>query len=102
MRPVRILRSVGTALVLAGCAATAMARPAIYQCGEELQLKIDFTPRKAQLHMNDKQTPLVRIKSAQHAHYVNRKAGIKLVARRGDLTLYEGGRTHLCKLQIAP
>jgi hypothetical protein len=102
MRPGRFLRSAGATLVLAGCAAAAMARPAMYKCSDELQLKIDFTPRKAQLHLNDKQTQLVRIKSAQHAHYVNRKAGIKLVARKGDLTLVEGGRTHLCKLQVAP
>jgi membrane-bound inhibitor of C-type lysozyme len=102
MRPARTLRGLSAALFLAGFAAAAMSRPALYKCGEELQLKVDFTPRKAQLHLNDKQTTLVRLKSAHHAHYANRKAGIKLVARKGDLTLHEGGRTHECKLQVTP
>lgn len=90
------------AWLLAGLAGSVTARPALYQCGEDLQLKIDFTPRQAQLHLNDKKTTLVRIKTAHDAHYVNRKAGMKLVARKGDLTLYEGGRTRQCKLQIQP
>ncbi len=102
MRHAPTLRRLCTALVLTGCAAAAVARPAVYRCGEDMQLKVDFTPRKAQMHLNDKQTTLVRIKSAHQAHYVNRKAGIKLVARKGDLTLHEGGRTHECKLQVMP
>lgn len=78
------------------------ARPVIYQCTETQQLKIDFTPRQAQLHLDDKQITLRRIKTAHDAHYVNRKAGITLVARKGDLTLHEGGRTQQCKLQVTP
>lgn len=94
------------ALVLAAAALASpgmsIARPAHYQCGEALGFKIDFTPRKAQLHLNDKRHTLVRVKSARDAHYVNRKAGLTLHARKGDLTLFEGGREHHCKLQIAP
>ncbi|MFO1218527.1 MAG: MliC family protein [Burkholderiaceae bacterium] len=85
------------------CAAgPALARPALYVCGEGLEVKVDFTPRKAQLHIGDQQTTLQRIRSARDAHYVNRKAGTRLVARQGELTLHEGGRTLACKLQIAP
>jgi membrane-bound inhibitor of C-type lysozyme len=88
--------------VLAVACGTALARPAIYKCTETQQLKVDFTPRKAQLFLDEKQTTLQRIKTAHDAHYANRKAGIKLVARKGDLTLHEGGRTQQCKLQVTP
>jgi membrane-bound inhibitor of C-type lysozyme len=81
---------------------TVQARPALYQCTETQELKVDFTPRKAQLHLDDKQITLQRIKTAHDAHYVNRKAGITLVARKGDLTLHEAGRTQQCKLQVKP
>lgn len=83
--------------------ASAYARPAMYKCGVEvLEIKVDFTPRKAQLHLNDKQHTLQRIKSARDAHYVNRRAGLTLIAKKGDMTLLEGGREHHCKLQITP
>lgn len=84
------------------CPLTAQARPAQYQCVEGTQFTIDFTPRKAQLHLNDKQYTLTRVKSARDAHYVNRKAGLTLHAKKSELALFEGGRTHHCKLQIAP
>jgi hypothetical protein len=102
MRRARVLRS-AVALALGVCALqVAHARPAAYNCGETLEFKVDFTPRKAQLHLADKQYTLLRIKSARDAHYVNRKAGITLIAKKGDLSLHEGGRHHDCKLQIAP
>ena len=101
-----LVRLAAAPVVLAAAAvvspSASMARPAHYQCGEALEFRIDFTPRKAQLHLNDKQHTLVRVKSARDAHYVNRKAGLTLHARKGDLTLFEGGREHHCKLQIAP
>lgn len=81
---------------------SASARPGQYLCDAgALAIKVDFTPRKAQLHLHDRQQTLARIKSARDAHYVNRKAGLTIVAKRGDLTLVEGGREHRCKLQIA-
>lgn len=83
--------------------ANAHARPAMYKCGADaLEIKVDFTPRKAQLHLKDRQHTLQRVKSARDARYVNRKAGLTLIARKGDMTLFEGGREHHCKLQIAP
>jgi len=90
------------ALAAVAVCGTAIARPAVYQCTETQELKVDFTPRKAQLHLDDKQTTLQRIKSAHDAHYVNRKAGITLVARKGELVLRERGRTQQCKLQVKP
>lgn len=89
-------------LAMAVASGAVRARPVIYQCTETQQLKVDFTPRKAQLHLDDKQITLQRIKTAHDAHYVNRKAGVKLVARKGDLSLHEGGRTQQCKLQVTP
>lgn len=83
-------------------AGVALARPVTYQCDEELQIKIDFTPRQAQLHLPDKDVSLVRIKSANDAHYVNRKAGVSLVAKKGDLTLTQGKQKSQCKLQVRP
>lgn len=91
---------VAFAAVLPGMAV--QARPALYQCTETQELKVDFTPRKAQLHLDSKQITLQRIKTAHDAHYVNRKAGITLVARKGELTLNEPGRTQQCKLQVKP
>lgn len=91
------------ALALGVCALqSSFARPATYKCGETLEFKVDFTPRKAQLHLEQKQYTLVRIKSAHDAHYVNRKAGMTLIAKKGDLSLREGGRVHGCKLQVTP
>lgn len=89
-------------VVMAVASGAVRARPAIYHCTETQQLKIDFTPRKAQLYLDDKQITLQRIKTAHDAHYVNRKAGIRLVARKGDLSLHESGRTQQCKLQVTP
>lgn len=90
-------------MLLAFGLSDARARPSVYKCGvEALEIKVDFTPRKAQLHLNDKQHTLQRIKSARDAHYVNRKAGLTVIAKKGDMTLFEGGREHHCKLQITP
>ena len=97
----RIVASVITA-TLALHAGAALARPATYQCGEEREVKIDFTPRKAQLHLGDKDHTLQRIKSARDGHYVNRKAGYELIANKGDLRLREGKTEVQCKLKIAP
>jgi hypothetical protein len=83
-------------------AADAPARPSAYKCAENVEFRVDFTPRKAQLVMADKTHTLVRIKSAHDAHYVHRASGITLVAKNSDLTLREGGRELHCKLQIAP
>ena len=80
----------------------ALARPATYQCGEDREVKIDFTPRKAQLHLGDKDHTLQRIKSARDGHYVNRKAGYELIANKGDLRLREGKTEVQCKLKISP
>lgn len=83
--------------------APAQARPASYHCGEALEeVKIDFTPRKAQLHLREKDYTLQRVKSARDGHYVNRKAGMELIANKGDLRLREGGKELRCKLQIKP
>ena len=87
-------------LGLAGGAA--LARPATYQCGDDREVKIDFTPRKAQLHLGDKDHTLQRIKSARDGHYVNRKAGYELIANKGDLRLREGKSEVQCKLKVTP
>jgi len=89
-----------TGLALAG--GSAQARPVTYLCGEDLEVKIDFTPRKAQLHLRDKDHTLQRIKSAHDGHYVNRKEGYELIANKGDLRLREGKAEMQCKLQIKP
>jgi hypothetical protein len=83
-------------------AASALARPATYQCGEDREVKIDFTPRKAQLHLGDKDHTLQRVKSARDGHYVNRKAGYELIANKGDLRLREGRTEVQCKLKVTP
>jgi len=83
-------------------AASALARPATYQCGEDREVKIDFTPRKAQLHLGDKDHTLQRVKSARDGHYVNRKAGYELIANKGDLRLREGKTETKCKLKVTP
>lgn len=102
MARIGVAGGVPLALMAALLSGQAMARPAVYQCTETQELKVDFTPRKAQLHLGDQQITLQRIKTAHDAHYVNRKAGIKLVARKGDLTLHERDRTQQCKLQVKP
>ena len=83
-------------------AASVLARPATYQCGEDREVKIDFTPRKAQLHLGDKDHTLQRVKSARDGHYVNRKAGYELIANKGDLRLREGRTEVQCKLKVTP
>jgi hypothetical protein len=88
--------------VLALLAAPAHARPATYTCGEDLEVKIDFTPRKAQLHLRDKDHTLQRVKSARDGHYVNRREGYELIANKGDLRLREGKTELQCKLKITP
>lgn len=102
MRSAGFARSALSGLLLAFAGIATWARPAIYQCTETQHLKIDFTPRVAQLYLDDKRITLHRVKTAHDAHYVNRKAGIRLVARKGDLSLQESGRTQQCKLQVAP
>lgn len=92
--------SAGISIVLV--ATGAAARPSTYQCGEELEVKIDFTPRKAQLHLRDKDYTLQRVKSARDGHYVNGKQGLELVANKSDLRLREGKDELQCKLKIAP
>lgn len=88
---------VSLTLLVAG----ANARPSIYKCGDDIEFKVDFTPRLAQVYLADGAHSLVRIKSANDAHYVNRKSGVTLIAKKGDLTLREGGRELQCKLQIS-
>ena len=80
----------------------AMARPATYQCGEDLEVRIDFTPRTAQLHLRDQDYTLQRVKSAKDGHYVNGKKGVELVANKSDLRLREGKNELQCKLKITP
>lgn len=98
-----VLRSPSTlsaaALLLAGAA---LARPVTYLCAEDLEVKIDFTPRQAQLHLRDKNHTLQRVKSARDGHFVNRKEGIDLIANKGDLRLREGKNELQCKLQTKP
>jgi len=89
-------------VLFALAAGGALARPATYQCGEDREVKIDFTPRKAQLHLGDKDHTLQRVKSARDGHYVNRKAGYELFANKGDLRLREGNTEVQCKLKITP
>jgi hypothetical protein len=95
----RMIACVALAL-LAPTADVAQARAATYLCGQDLEVKIDFTPRKAQLHLRDKDYTLQRVKSAHDGHYVNRKAGVELIANKGDLRLREGKTELQCKLQI--
>ena len=95
-----LVSSIAGLFVLIG--SSAQARPATYQCGEDREVKIDFTPRKAQLHLGDKDHTLQRIKSARDGHYVNRKAGYELIANKGDLRLLEGKTEVQCKLKITP
>jgi hypothetical protein len=97
----RIVASVITA-TLALQAGAALARPATYQCGEDREVKIDFTPRKAQLHLGDQDHTLQRIKSARDGHYVNHKVGYELIANKGDLRLREGKTEVQCKLKVTP
>ena len=96
----RIVASLGATLALTG--SIALARPATYQCGEDREVKIDFTPRKAQLHLGDQNHTLQRVKSARDGHYVNSKAGYELIANKSDLRLREGKTEVQCKLKVTP
>jgi hypothetical protein len=90
----------GAAIALAAVAA--VARPVTYLCDEELEVKIDFTPRKAQLHLRDKDFTMQRVKSARDGHYVNSKERLELVANKSDLKLREGKSELQCKLKVTP
>ena len=83
-------------------AASAVARPSTYQCDEELEVKIDFTPRKAQLHLREKDYTMQRVKSARDGHYVNSKEQLELIANKGDLKLRQGKSELQCKLKVTP
>jgi len=93
-------RCAGAALAIA--AGAAAARPVTYVCGEDLEVKVDFTPRKAQLHLRDKDYTLQRVKSARDGHFVNTKAGIDVVANKGDMLLREGPDELWCKMKVTP
>jgi hypothetical protein len=95
-----LLWSVGVTILLA--AAPAAARPVTYACGEELDVKIDFTPRKAQLHLRDKDYTMQRVKSARDGHYVNSKEQLELIANKSDLKLREGKSELQCRLKVTP
>jgi hypothetical protein len=90
-----------TATIALACGG-ALARPATYQCGEDREVTIDFTPRKAQLHLGDSDHTLQRVKSARDGHYVNHKAGYELIANKGDLRMREGKTEVHCKLKVTP
>ena len=90
----------GTMIALAATAA--VARPVTYLCDQDLEVKIDFTPRKAQLHLRDKDFTMQRVKSAHDGHYVNGKEQLELIANKGDLRLREGKSELQCKLKITP
>jgi hypothetical protein len=89
---------IGATIALA--AAAAGARPVTYLCDEELEVKIDFTPRKAQLHLSEADYTLQRVKSAHDGHYVNSKEHLELIANKGDLRLRQGKSELQCKLKI--
>jgi hypothetical protein len=91
-----------TGATIALAAATAGARPVTYLCDEELEVKIDFTPRKAQLHLREKDYTMQRVKSARDGHYVNGKERLELVANKSDLRLREGKSELQCKLKVTP
>ena len=95
-----VVASMATAFALTSAAA--VARPATYQCGEDREVKVDFTPRKAQLHLGDADHTLQRVKSARDGHYVNHKAGYELIANKSDLRMREGKTEVQCKLKITP
>ena len=92
----------GTGASIALAAASVVARPVTYVCGEDLEIKIDFTPNKAQLHMADKNYTLQRVKSAHDGHYVNSKEQLDLSATKSDLRLRQGKSELQCKLKVTP
>ena len=78
----------GATIALA--ASAAVARPVTYLCDEELEVKIDFTPRKAQLHLRDKDYTMQRVKSARDGHYVNGKERLRADRQQGRPAVARG------------
>jgi hypothetical protein len=87
----------GLALLAASAAAGAM--PVAYQCIGYRPLTAEFTPREAQLHFEGKTWTLARVRDAREATYVNSHAGVRVVTKQRELTLYTGKETLACKLQ---
>lgn len=102
MRALRRWLAWGACGALAAAALCATAHPVTYLCGQDDEVNIDFTPRKAQLHLREKDYTLQRVRSAHDAHYVNNKAGLDLVANKGDLRLREGKSEMQCKSKVTP
>jgi len=95
-----LARCAGVMLALA--AAAVGARPVTYLCDQELEVKVDFTPRKAQLHLRDQDFTMQRVKSARDGHYVNGREQLELIANKSDLRLREGKSELQCKLKVTP
>ena len=91
---------IGAAIAIAAGAAT--ARPSTYTCGEDLEVKVDFTPRKAQLHLRETDYTLQRVKSTRDGHFVNRKSDVEVVANKSDMLLREGKNELWCRLKVTP
>ena len=91
---------VGAAVAIA--AGSAAARPVTYVCGEDLEVKVDFTPRKAQLHLRDKDYTLQRVKSAHYGRFVNSKERLDVVANKSDMLLREGQTELWCRMKVTP
>src|SRR5262245_39457652 len=89
-------------LAMAFAAAGASARPVTYLCGPDLEVKVDFTPSKAQLHLREKDYTLQRVKSARDGHFVNTKAGIDVIANKADMLLREGKDELWCRIKVTP
>jgi len=87
---------------VAAAAGSATARPSTYACGEDLEVKVDFTPRKAQLHLREQDYTLQRVKSTRDGHFVNRKADVEVVANKSDMLLREGKNELWCRLKVTP
>ena len=96
------LGGAAVAAAVASMAGGASARPTNYVCGPDLQVKVDFTPTKAQLHLRDQDYTLQRVKSARDGHFVNTKAGIDLIANKADMLLREGKDELWCRIQVTP
>ena len=76
----------------------AAAAPANYQCTGYKPLKVEFTPRKAQVHFEEASWELLRVRDARGAMYVSKRAGVSLTIHKGDMSLTRGGETLSCKL----
>jgi len=90
------------ALAMLSAMAVALARPTTYVCGADLEVKVDFTPSKAQLHLREKDYTLQRVKSARDGHFTNSKAGIDLIANKSDMLLREGKDELWCRIKVTP